>query len=187
MFPRRDNILSWVEGERGAGKKKSVMDVWAVRRSQKKPVKLQCTVLGGEELILSSFSFCSECVDDSSNFWSASEDSQPETLCQSLEIHSGNAVLPVASQTTSGVSANLPQIPCKNPGRLVRVRGLIIEIHFLPSSVDSSSKVLVRGMVSVVHEDAMYLRCGGVEDSDIFGGQGFWKFTGVSVEESWSI
>jgi hypothetical protein len=51
--------------------------VWAVRRFQKKPVKLQCTDLGGEELILSSISFCSVYVDDSSNFWSASEDSQP--------------------------------------------------------------------------------------------------------------
>lgn len=60
----------------------SVMDVCGVRRFQKKPVKLQCTVLGGEELILSSFSFCSVYVDDSSNFWSASEDSQPCENCQ---------------------------------------------------------------------------------------------------------
>jgi hypothetical protein len=33
-----------------------------------------------------------------------------------------------------------------------------MEIHFLPSSVPSSSKVLERGILSVVHEATMYLR-----------------------------
>jgi hypothetical protein len=64
--------------------------------------------------------------------------------------------LPVTSHTSSGDSITLPQIPCRKPGCSWLVKGLMIEIHFLPSSVLSSSKVLETGILNVVHEATTY-------------------------------